>query len=58
MGALSKHPETEACGWYMDQFGVSWQIVPRDMGDLMQHPGAHQRMLEMTNLSIAGLRGD
>ena len=56
--ALSKHPEAEACGWCMDEFGVSWQIVPQDMGDLMQHPGAHQRMLEMKKLSIAGLRGD
>lgn len=56
--ALSTHPEAEACGWCMDDFGASWQIVPRDMGDLMQHPGAHPRMLEMKKLSIAGLRGD
>lgn len=30
--ALSKHPEAEACVWCMDDFGVSWQIVPRDRG--------------------------
>ncbi|WP_270451375.1 VOC family protein [Kocuria marina] len=56
--ALSHHPEAEACGWCRDQFGVSWQIIPQGMGELMQHPGAHQRLLEMKKLSIAGLRGD
>ena len=55
---LSKHLEVEACVWCMDDFGVSWQVVPPGQGDLMQHRGAHPRMLEMKKLSIAGLRGD
>lgn len=34
--ALSAHPESEQCGWLKDKFGVSWQIVPRVMNDMME----------------------
>lgn len=32
---ISKVPEAEQCGWCKDQFGVSWQIWPTVMGDMM-----------------------
>lgn len=32
---LSAVPEAEQCGWLKDKFGVSWQIVPRAMDDMM-----------------------
>ncbi|RHW41973.1 VOC family protein [Neobacillus notoginsengisoli] len=32
---LSKVPEAEQCGWAKDQFGVSWQIVPENMDEVM-----------------------
>lgn len=32
---LSAVPEAEQCGWLKDKFGVSWQIVPRGMDDMM-----------------------
>ncbi|MDO5744475.1 MAG: VOC family protein [Micrococcaceae bacterium] len=53
--ALSAVPEAEQCGWLVDRFGVSWQIVPRNMGQLLEHPGAYQRMLDMKKIIIAEL---
>ncbi|WP_394232019.1 VOC family protein [Niallia oryzisoli] len=32
---LSAVPEAEQCGWLKDQYGVSWQIVPREMDEMM-----------------------
>jgi len=32
---LSAVPEAEQCGWVKDKFGVSWQIIPENMGELM-----------------------
>lgn len=53
--ALSAVPEAEQCGWLVDRFGVSWQIVPTGMEELMQRPGAYQHMLAMKKLVIADL---
>jgi len=43
------------CGWLKDKFGLSWQIVPARLGDLIQHPKAMQAMLKMKKLDIATL---
>lgn len=51
--ALSAVPEAEQCGWLVDRFGVSWQIVPAAMGELMQRPDAYQHMMGMKKLVIA-----
>jgi predicted 3-demethylubiquinone-9 3-methyltransferase (glyoxalase superfamily) len=32
---LSAVPEAEQCGWLKDKYGVSWQIVPSDLGEMM-----------------------
>lgn len=50
--ALSAVPEAEACGWLTDKFGVSWQIVPSNMGELLERPGAFEHMLGMKKLVI------
>lgn len=50
---LSHVPESEQCGWCKDQFGLSWQVVPKDMGELMQRPGAFTHMMNMKKLIIA-----
>jgi predicted 3-demethylubiquinone-9 3-methyltransferase (glyoxalase superfamily) len=34
---LSAVPEAEQCGWVKDQFGVSWQIVPSKLDDILLH---------------------
>lgn len=50
---LSSVPEAEQCGWCQDQFGLSWQIVPANMDELMQRPGAYANMMQMHKLVIA-----
>jgi predicted 3-demethylubiquinone-9 3-methyltransferase (glyoxalase superfamily) len=54
---LSARPENEQCGWCKDQFGVSWQIVPKQLGELLAtgNPKVMQAMLGMKKLDIAGL---
>lgn len=57
--ALSAVPEAEQCGWLQDRFGVSWQIVPADMDELvLSSPKAYLRMLDMKKIEIAGLAAD
>lgn len=50
---LSRVPESEQCGWCKDQFGLSWQVVPENMGDLMKKPNAYAHMMVMKKLVIA-----
>lgn len=50
---LSKVPESEQCGWCKDQFGLSWQIVPENMDELMKRPNAFAKLMEMHKLVIA-----
>jgi len=50
------------CGWLKDKFGLSWQIIPRILGQLMQDPNPAKSgrvmkvMLQMTKIDIAGLK--
>lgn len=50
---LSRVPESEQCGWCKDQFGLSWQVVPANMEELMSRPGAFEKMMQMHKLVIA-----
>jgi predicted 3-demethylubiquinone-9 3-methyltransferase (glyoxalase superfamily) len=43
------------CGWLKDKFGLSWQIVPARLPELVRHPKAMQAMLQMNKLDIAEL---
>lgn len=49
---LSRVPESEQCGWCKDQFGLSWQVVPENMDQLMQRPNAFAKLMEMKKLVI------
>lgn len=59
---LSAVPEAEQCGWLKDRFGLSWQIIPREMGELLGSPdrtralAATNAMLKMKKIVIAELR--
>jgi predicted 3-demethylubiquinone-9 3-methyltransferase (glyoxalase superfamily) len=52
---LSEGGSDGQCGWLKDKFGVSWQIVPARLPDLIKHPKAMQAMLKMVKLDIAEL---
>lgn len=59
---LSEGGEKGPCGWLKDRFGVSWQIVPRVLGEMLgdKHPEKSKRvmnaMLQMSKLDIAALK--
>jgi predicted 3-demethylubiquinone-9 3-methyltransferase (glyoxalase superfamily) len=60
-GLLDGGGEPSQCGWLTDRFGVSWQIVPNRLGELMSDPDPEragrvmQAMLQMIKLDIAQL---
>jgi predicted 3-demethylubiquinone-9 3-methyltransferase (glyoxalase superfamily) len=53
--------EPSMCGWLKDRFGVSWQIVPRRLNELMADPNpdrarrATEAMLQMRKIDVAEL---
>ena len=59
---LSAHPQAEQCGWLKDKYGLSWQIVPTELGELLsdkdpQKAGRVMKaMLQMKKIDIAGLK--
>ncbi len=50
---LSKVPESEQCGWCKDQYGLSWQIVPENMAELMKKPDAFKTLMQQHKIVIA-----
>ncbi len=59
--ALGAGGTVEACGWLRDRYGLSWQIVPRALGEMMKAPDreaarrAAEAMLTMKKLDVAAL---
>lgn len=43
---LGKDGRYDMCGWLADQFGVSWQIVPSILSELMKEPEKSQRVIQ------------
>src|ERR1700710_1661732 len=52
---LSAGGSENQCGWLKDRFGLSWQIVPARLPDLIKHPKAMEAMMQMKKLDIAEL---
>lgn len=50
---LSSVPESEQCGWCKDNYGLSWQVVPKNMEELMKRPGAFAKLMQMHKIVIA-----
>jgi len=59
---LTEDGEPSQCGWLKDKYGVSWQVVPRRLNELLRDADreragqAMRRMLQMTKLDIAELQ--
>lgn len=60
--ALTDGGEEQQCGWLVDRFGVSWQIIPTALGECLGDPDQERAqrpmnaMLGMKKLDIAALR--
>lgn len=58
---LSAVPESEQCGWCKDKFGLSWQIIPKKLGELLSGPDREKShkvanaMLKMKKIVVADL---
>lgn len=59
--ALSADPEAEQCGWVKDRYGLSWQVIPTRLTELMSDPDpararrAMEAMLQMKRIDIAAV---
>jgi predicted 3-demethylubiquinone-9 3-methyltransferase (glyoxalase superfamily) len=51
-GKLSAVPESEQCGWCKDKYGLSWQVVPANMEELMKKPDAFAHLMQMKKIEI------
>jgi predicted 3-demethylubiquinone-9 3-methyltransferase (glyoxalase superfamily) len=62
VGEALRGGEKEKCGWLKDKFGVSWQIVPNILGEMLQDKDAKksekvmEAMLQIKKIEIEGLR--
>jgi predicted 3-demethylubiquinone-9 3-methyltransferase (glyoxalase superfamily) len=58
---LSEGGEPGPCGWLTDRFGVSWQVVPRRLGELLSDPDREkanrvmEAMLQMSKIEVGEL---
>jgi predicted 3-demethylubiquinone-9 3-methyltransferase (glyoxalase superfamily) len=56
---LADGGQPDACGWLKDKYGMSWQVVPDRLFELMQDPergqAVFQAMMQMVKLDIAPL---
>jgi predicted 3-demethylubiquinone-9 3-methyltransferase (glyoxalase superfamily) len=58
---LGEGGEEGPCGWLKDRYGLSWQIIPTRLGELLEDPDAvkanavMKAMLEMGKIEIEGL---
>lgn len=59
---LTDGGEEGQCGWLKDRFGVSWQIIPSELGELLNDPDpekagrATEAMLQMKKIDLQALR--
>jgi predicted 3-demethylubiquinone-9 3-methyltransferase (glyoxalase superfamily) len=61
-GVLVSGGRPSQCGWLVDRFGISWQVVPEGLGELLHDPdparaaAAQAAMLTMSQLDLGAIR--
>lgn len=53
--SLSAVPDSEQCGWLKDKYGISWQIVPANLGELMTGDAQVRALMGMKKIVIEQL---
>ncbi len=55
---LSAGGRTQPCGWLVDQFGLSWQVIPAGLSEIMEPApqAVTEALLDMSKIDIEGLR--
>ncbi len=50
---FTKEGKESQCGWCIDKYGLRWQILPKNLGELMSRPNAWQVMMKQSKIIIA-----
>ena len=53
---LSAVPEAEQCGWLKDKFGLSWQIIPKNLGEFLNNSQTSDALMKMKKIDIYELK--
>ncbi len=52
-GYFTREWKEVQCGWCNDRFGLRWQVIPANLGELMQRPNAWEVMMKQKKIIIA-----
>ena len=48
--------KSQQCGWLKDKFGLSWQVIPAQLPELLSNPRAMAALMQMKKIDLATLR--
>ena len=49
---FTREGEESQCGWCIDKFGLRWQVLPKNLGELMSKPNSFQVMMKQKKIVI------
>lgn len=49
-------PDAQQCGWPKDKLGLSWQVTPAELPELLSKPAAMAALMQMKKIDLATLR--
>ena len=49
---FTKDGKESQCGWCIDKYGLRWQIIPKNLGELMSKPNSFEVMMKQTKIVI------